>query len=105
VPRKVLTVLQSEYGKALHVTADKEDRELLDIFETEAYREFKRNVKPGDYARIYRENAGLSQVELGEKLGVARSYICDVEHHRREISKHFAHLLADFFNVSVARFV
>lgn len=82
-----------------------EDKELIDVLETEEYREFKKNIKPGDYLRIYRENAGLSQVELGEKLGVARSYICDIEHHRRETSKAFAKQLADFFKVSVAKFL
>ncbi len=104
IPRTVLTVLRSEYGKALHLTPDKADEELEDVFETEDYKEFKSNVKPGDYVRVYRENAGLSQVKLAEKLDVTRSYICDIEHHRREISKGFAKALAEYFKISIARF-
>ena len=105
VPRSVLRVLRHEYGPALRVKAEEGGEELVDVFETDFFREFKKKVKPGDYVRVYRENAGLSQVELADKLGVTRSYVCDIEHHRREISKNFARNLAAFFKISIARFL
>lgn len=78
---------------------------MKSVFETAEYKEFKSRVSPADYVRTYRENAGLSQSALAEKLGVARAYICDIEHSRRAISKKLAKALAGFFKVSVARFI
>ncbi|MBN1761036.1 MAG: helix-turn-helix domain-containing protein, partial [Chitinispirillaceae bacterium] len=67
--------------------ADNDDEELVDFFETDFYKDFKKRMKPGDYVRMYRENLSLTQAALGKKVGMSRAYICDVEHGRRAISK------------------
>ena len=36
--------------------------------------------------RVYREDAGFSQEQLAELLGVSRAYIADLEGDRRSIS-------------------
>jgi antitoxin component HigA of HigAB toxin-antitoxin module len=105
IPKRVLQVLRAEYGKALQVKPEGDAEEWVDVFETEAYAAFKKKVKPGDYVRIYRENTGLSQSALAEKLGVRRSYVCDIEHYRREISKQFAKELSHFFHIPAGRFI
>jgi ribosome-binding protein aMBF1 (putative translation factor) len=105
IPPPVLRVLRTEYGRNLTVTADKDDKEILSVFETAEYNEFKSRVSPADYIRTYRENAGLSQCALAEKLDVPRAYVCDIEHGRRAISKKLAKALAELFKVSVARFI
>ena len=105
IPSPVLRVLRTEYGRNLTVTADRDDKEMVSVFETAEYREFKSRVSPADYVRTYRENAGLSQSALAGKLGVTRAYVCDIEHGRRTISKQFAKALAEFFKVSVSRFI
>jgi DNA-binding XRE family transcriptional regulator len=102
IPRPILRVLRREFGKKLTVTPDKTGEELESVFGTEEYNEFKKRVSPADYVRTYRENAGLTQAELAEKLGVTRGYICDIEHNRRDFSKHFARQVADFFGFSIA---
>jgi ribosome-binding protein aMBF1 (putative translation factor) len=105
IPAPVLRVLRHEFGKDLSVKADEDDNEMLNVFDTAEYKEFKKRVTPADYVRIYRENAQLSQSALAEKFEVSRAYICDIEHGRRPISKQFAKTLADFFKISVSRFV
>jgi len=107
VPPPVLKVLQREYGKALIVTSEGEsdDDELVDIFETDFYKEIKKKMIPGDYVRIYRENHGLTQSDLGKKLGVSRAFICDIEKGRRSISKEMAKKLSKMFNISISRFI
>jgi ribosome-binding protein aMBF1 (putative translation factor) len=105
IPLPVLRVLRHEFGKKLTVKEDEDDEEMLSVFDTAEYKEFKNRVTPADYVRIYRENARLSQSELSEKLKVSRAYICDIEHGRRPISKQFAKALAAFFKISVSRFI
>ena len=100
IPRTVLKVLRSEYGRTLELKQDKDDEEMVDFFETDIYKNFKKRVKPGDYVRTYRENLGLTQAALGEKVGVNRAYICDVEHGRREVSKQMAKKLSKMFMIS-----
>ena len=51
--------------------------------------------------RLLRETLGISQTELGKKIGVARSTICQYESGRREPDNETLQRLADFFNVSV----
>jgi DNA-binding XRE family transcriptional regulator len=47
----------------------------------------------------------MTQDELGVKIGASKSYVCDMEHDRRNISKEMAKKLALLFNISVIRFI
>jgi len=100
IPRPVLKILKNEYGKYLKVKTDKDDEELIDFFETDLYKDFQKRMTPGDYVRMYRENMKLTQASLGEKVGMSRAYICDVEHGRRTISKDIAKKLSKLFKIS-----
>jgi DNA-binding XRE family transcriptional regulator len=90
IPPPVLRVLRHEFGKDLTVTPEKDDEILESVFNSSKYLEFKKRVSPGDYLRTYRENAGLTQSGLAEKIGVMRSYVCDLEHGRRVFRKQCA---------------
>jgi DNA-binding XRE family transcriptional regulator len=105
IPAPVLRALRSEFGNSLTVTADKEDSELENVFDSVEYKEFKKRISPADYIRTYRKNAGLTQTALAEKLNVSRAYICDIEHSRRTISKQFAKQAANFFKISVEHLI
>ena len=105
IPAPVLRVLRNEFGKNLTLTADKGDKSIESVFDSAEYKEFKKRVSPADYIRTYRENAGLTQSELAEKLGVSRAYICDLEHGRRAFSKQFAKKAAGFFKISVEHLI
>lgn len=83
-----------------------EEEQRVKIVETDWYREIKSTITPGDTVRIYRENLGLTQAELGRKLGkYSRQNISDIEHSKRSISKETAKKLSTIFTVPVERFL
>jgi transcriptional regulator with XRE-family HTH domain len=56
--------------------------------------------------KLYREMHGLSQAELGRKLGrFSRQNISNMENGHRSISKATAKRLAQVFDVSVEKFL
>ncbi|MBL8028031.1 MAG: helix-turn-helix transcriptional regulator [Fibrobacteres bacterium] len=105
IPRPVMQVLRHEFGEAFTVLDADKESSLRSVFDTEEYKSFKKSVTPSDYVRTYRENAGLTQTALAEKLNLTRAYVCDMEHGRRIPSKNVAKQLADFFNIPVERFI
>lgn len=101
----MLKVLKKEYGTSLRVKPEKDEDALIDVFSTNEYKAFKKSVKPSDYIKTYRENLGLTQEKLGEKIGKSRSFVCDLEKDRRTISKELAKTLAKLFGCSVSVFI
>jgi DNA-binding XRE family transcriptional regulator len=94
IPAKILRALEEEYGEALQVVGENED-ELVDVTTTDWYRETKKGITPGDVLRTYRENAGLTQTALGQKIGgVPRQHISNMENGKRPIGKENAKKLA-----------
>ena len=93
IPASVLRVLKKEYGDVLQVT--EEEDALLDVTNTGWYQEIKKGLTPGDALRVYRENAGLTQGALGQKIGgVPRQHISNMENGKRPIGKENAKRLA-----------
>ena len=103
IPEKILAYLRKEYTVEVE---EGEDEEYLVAQETDWYKELKASLTPGDTIRIYRENLGLSQVQLGEKLGgLSRQKISDYENGRRTIGKELAKLLSKLLKVPIDRFI
>lgn len=70
------------------------------------FRETEARVTPGAAMRVYRENRGLTQETLGQRLGgVARQEISKMETGKRNISLPTAKKLSGLFDVSVERFI
>ena len=85
---------------------EEDDEELVDVFETDWYREIKARMIPGDSLRTYRENFGFTQAELGKRLGnIPRQHISNMEHGTRNISLKMAKKLSEIFNISPERFI
>jgi DNA-binding XRE family transcriptional regulator len=105
IPTAVLQVLRTEYGSHLRIEKQKGEDDLIDVFATDLYKRFKKTVKPGDYVRTYRSNLSMSQADLGEKLGVSRAYICDIEKHRRQLGKDMAKQLVKLFHAPLEFFI
>jgi len=104
IPPGVLEYLQREFGQNVEVLED--DEELLNIFDTDWYTDISEATTPGDALKIYRENFGLTQAELGHKLGkFTRQKISDMEHNKRSISKDVARKLSQLFDVPIDRFL
>jgi DNA-binding XRE family transcriptional regulator len=98
-------VLRDEYGKAVQITADPGD-ELLDVFKTDWYKSIKKELTPGTYMKVFRQNKRMTQGALGQALGgIPRQHISNMENGSRPISKKVALKLAKLFDVSVARFI
>ena len=73
---------------------------------TEWYQEMQQQITAGEVLRVYRENLGLTQAELAQKIvKLTRQKISDIEHNRRSISKEVARKLSQIFHVPVERFL
>jgi len=104
IPPRVLEVLRNEYGAKLRIF--EEDEEIVEVMETDWYREIKPQTPPGDAMRIYRENAGMTQAQLGKKLGdIPRQIVSNMERGKRSISLTTAKKLSSIFKVPASRFL
>ena len=85
---------------------ENEDDYLLEVTQTDWYRRIRSQISPGENLRIYRGLHGLTQEQLGKKLGnFTRQNISNMERERRAISKTVAKRLAELFDVSVEKFL
>ena len=104
IPSDVMGYLKKKFGQNIAVMED--DEELVNIFDTKWYKEISSSTTPGEALKIYRENFGMSQAELGKKLGkFTRQKISDIENGKRNISKEVAKKLSQIFDVPVDRFI
>ncbi len=102
VPERVLKYLKEEF----EVETEEDDEEYVDVFETEWYREMKRNWTPGKSISANRCKYGYTQARLGEMLGgFTKQGVCDMEKGRRAISKETAKKLAKIFKVPIGDFI
>lgn len=60
-------------------------------------------IRLGNRVRKLRKQAGLTQVELAEKLGMDRSYLADVERGKRNVSLINLELLARGFGLTLSQ--
>jgi len=105
IPPKLMDVLKKEYGAELSLIDDDGD-ELVDAFETPWYKGIKAKMTPGTYLRIFRENKGLTQLQLSEALGgIPRQHISNMEHGRRSISLKMARKLSLLLGVPIEKFL
>ncbi len=104
IPSDVMGYLKEKFGQDIEIV--KEEEELVNIFDTKWYKEINNSTTPGETMKIYRENLGLSQTELGKKLGkFTRQKISDMENGKRNISKEVAKRLSLVFGIPVGRFI
>ena len=105
IPGWMLSRLKREYKDNLIIKEDEEE-EFVEAFQTEWFRSVEAQMTPGENLKIYRENAGLSQAELGEKLGnVPRQNISLMEKNKRGISKEMAKKISKVLKVPISRFI
>jgi len=96
--------LRQRFGEIEIIEND--DDELVEVTESDWYRSIKSTISPGENLRVYRELRGMTQAELGAKLGAfTRQNVSNMENGHRPISKAVAKRLADLFDVSVEKFI
>jgi transcriptional regulator with XRE-family HTH domain len=80
--------------------------EVIDITESEWFKTISQKITPGAVVRTYRENLGITQQQLADKVGVDNSsYISDIEHGRRTVSKNLAKKFSEIFKISLEMFI
>ena len=105
IPERVILFLEEEYGVSLRQTTD-DGEEVVNAFETDWYKRTMAAMTPGKALRIYRENAGLTQAALGERMGgIPRQHISNMENGRRPIGKENAKRLAAALHVDYRVFL
>ena len=105
IPERVILFLEEEYGVSLRQTTD-DGEEVVNAFETDWYKRTMAAMTPGKALRIYRENAGLTQAALGERMGgIPRQHISNMENGKRPIGKENAKRLAAALHVDYRVFL
>ncbi len=107
IPKTDVKLLKQRFSALLKKYEESADGdEYVDIYDTDWYGNIKQKRSPGNTVRIYRQNAGLTQKELGIKLdGFSAKYISDIENNRRLISKETAKKLSKLFKISINRLI
>ncbi len=105
IPPKLISILQEEYGQELNFIED-DDEELVNVVETQWYKNIKAKMTPGSYLKIYRENKGITQAKMGKMLGdVPRQNISGMERGTRPISLKMARKLSEILGVPLEKFI
>ena len=99
---KDLRFLKKHFGESLTV---KYDDDIVDCHDADWFKEVEPELTPASNLAFYRKLMKMTQAELGEKLGISKQVISDMEHERRSISKAMAKELSKIFDVSVERFI
>jgi DNA-binding XRE family transcriptional regulator len=101
---ELISILKERYGD-VDIIENEED-ELVEIMKTDWYRDMRARSSPGENLRMYRKLHGLSQQELGCKLGrFTRQNISNMERGHRPISKGAVKKIAELFDVNVEKFI
>jgi DNA-binding XRE family transcriptional regulator len=105
IPGALLQCLRDTYGRRLilHIEYGKRMHNILDA---PLYEQDPKEMNPGAWLRFFRQDNGLSQAGLGQKLGgVSRQNISNMEYGRRPISRKMALRLSSFFGVSADKLI
>ncbi len=101
---KIENGIRNTYGK--YITEIDDDDTLIEYSESDEHKEIEKTMTPGIYVKHCREVHGLTQKQLGEKLGhTSASRISDWETGQRDISKSIALKLAKMFNLTVEKLI
>lgn len=104
IPNDIINALNKAFKKSVKIYND-DGEELILATESDWFKQIKAESSPGKIINIYRENLGLSQAELGKKIGKSLQYISDLENDRRNISINVARMLSEIFEISIARLI
>jgi DNA-binding XRE family transcriptional regulator len=102
IPPGLLAALKAEIGEKLQIRTG--DDEYVEVTETAWYKGLR--LIPGETLAHYRTMHGLTQAQLGEKLGgIPRQHISNMEKGHRTISLEMAKKLATIFNAAPVNFL
>jgi DNA-binding XRE family transcriptional regulator len=86
-------------------TAKEGDDELINIRDSEWFKEMEAKTTPGDSLNALRTMRGMRQTELAKKIGVAPRQISDMEKGRVPIGKKMAMRIGEALNMDYKHFL
>lgn len=101
IPKAVLVFLDALFPD--HVRID-DDEDLVAVEDTDWYKKAKAKMTPAKALKIMRTNAGLTQKQLADKIGIAKQNYNSLERGARPISMMMAKKLADALGTSYTMF-
>ena len=101
IPKAVLVFLDALFPD--HVRID-DDEDLVAVEDTDWYKKAKARMSPAKALKIMRTNAGLTQIQLADKIGIAKQNYNSLERGSRPISMMMAKKLADALGTSYTMF-
>lgn len=101
IPKAVLAFLDALFPD--HVRID-DDEDLVPVENTDWYKKAKAKMTPAKALKIMRTNAGLTQKQLADKIGIAKQNYNSLERASRPISMMMAKKLADALGTSYTMF-
>lgn len=101
IPKAVLAFLDALFPD--HVRID-DDEDLVAVEDADWYNKAKSRMTPAKALKIMRTNAGLTQMKLAEKIGMAKQNYNALERGARPISMMAAKKLADALGTSYTMF-
>ena len=101
IPKAVLVFLDALFPD--HVRID-DDEDLVAVEDTDWYKKAKARMSPAKALKIMRTNAGLTQIQLADKIGIAKQNYTSLERGSRPISMMMAKKLADALGTSYTMF-
>lgn len=101
IPKAVLVFLDALFPD--HVRID-DDEDLVPVENTDWYKKAKAKMTPAKALKIMRTNAGLTQKQLADKIGIAKQNYNSLERGSRPISMMMAKKLADALGTSYTMF-
>jgi DNA-binding XRE family transcriptional regulator len=104
IPAALIQVLRLEYGHRLILRSEWGER-MRNVLDAPLYKREPLEMNPGAYLRFFRLDNGLSQMGLGQTLGMSRQNVSHMENGRRPISRQMALRLSRFFAVSADKFI
>lgn len=102
IPKPVLAFLDALFPDNVRLD---DDEELVAVEDTEWYRKAEARRTPAKTLRIMRTAAGLTQKELADRMGMAKSNLCALEKGARPISELMAAKIAKALGTSRGMFL
>ena len=99
----IIVALREQFGVEAEIV-EPDDEELVNVFETEWYKETKRQTTPGDMLNTLRWKHQLTQAELARRIGVCRQNISAIESGKRGLGIKTALKIAAVMGEPVERF-
>ena len=105
VPAFFVDLVKRLFPSVDTVVDDGDDEDVVNVEDTDWFKEMEARRTPAKTLRVMRTAAGLTQKELADRLGMAKSNLCALEKGSRPISELMASKIAKALGTSMEMFL